>query len=59
LVELFPGHRAEVTRITHAYLDVQYGGQPDEDAGVAEVRKAWASIQSGLVADLGLPGTGG
>jgi len=59
LVELFPGHRAEVTRITHAYLDVQYGGQPDEDAGVAEVRKAWASIQSGLVANLGLPGTGG
>jgi len=59
LVELFPGHRAEVTRITHAYLDVQYGGQPDEDAGVAEVRKAWASIQSGMGANLRLPGTGG
>ena len=59
LVELFPGHRAEVTRITQAYLDVQYGGQPDEDAGVAEVRKAWASIQSGMAANLRLPGTGG
>ena len=59
LVELFPGHRAEVTRITHAYLDVQYGGQPDEDAGVVEVRKAWASIQSGMGRSLRLPGTGG
>jgi hypothetical protein len=47
LQALFPSRRQEVDIITHAYLEVQYGGRLDEEAGIAEVRRAWAVLQNG------------
>lgn len=47
LHEIFPYHREEVEIITRAYVEVQYGGRPDEDAGIVEVRRAWAALQPG------------
>jgi hypothetical protein len=46
---LFPYHTAEVELITRAYLEVRYGGRLDEEAGIAEVRRAWAGIQAGSI----------
>jgi hypothetical protein len=45
LRELFPYHKEEVETITRAYLEVQYGGRLDQDAGIAEVRRAWGALQ--------------
>jgi hypothetical protein len=44
LRELFPHHQEEVEVITRAYAEVQYGGRSDQDAGIAEVRRAWADL---------------
>jgi len=55
LHDLFPCHRDEVDVITRAYLEVHYGGQLDEDAGLAEVRQAWAALQSGGVLGFRMP----
>jgi hypothetical protein len=42
---LFPNHQDEVEVITRAYIEVGYGGRSDEDAGIDEVRRAWAAMQ--------------
>ncbi len=59
LREVFPYHKEEVETITRAYLEVQYGGRPDEDAGIVEVRRAWAALQPGGGPRIAPPGSVG
>jgi hypothetical protein len=59
LRSLFPYHQEEVETITRAYLEVQYGGRPDEDAGIVEVRHAWAALQPGAGPRITQRGTAG
>ena len=45
LRKLFPNREAEVSTITHAYIQVRYGGFPEAEATIAQVRESWAALR--------------
>ncbi len=45
LRECFPGHQANIARITEAYVGVHYGELPERSQDLEEIRAAWNQIR--------------